>query len=520
MSGPPQPRFEILPFAAVAVGPRYLVAHLPAFALERCGWSAEELVVLVALQQSALRVVACSPAAVAAGLFVGMRAAEARARLPEVVVAPWDEVGEAADRVELVRALEPLCDRIAALGSSALVLEISACTTWYGSEAEVAARVRARLGELGHRAHVAVADHPQAARALACVGREEVVAAGEGAWALAALPLEVLAPSEGFAEALATLGLRTVGQLARLDAASVAGRWGAEGVALHRVARGLPGPAWMARPVPLPLERVRITVEEELADREAVALRLDQGLVRLRDQLAARELVAAVVEVRLELAWGPSVIVRARAAHPTRDPVTLGRLLRDRLTPLTLEAPVCGLLLHAHEVAPDDGGQRHLIERREGGGRWSELVARLSDVLGDDAVFQAQPAAAWQPERTWVPRAILAAPPPASRASPTIEDPVELQEGAAWCAPRPRPTLLRSPPLPVNLRVVEGRPVALLTRQGAAPIRRARGPELLSGGWWEASGGFQRSYWVVEVPEGAAWVFEEGGAWFLHGWFD
>jgi hypothetical protein len=258
MSRPAQPRFDVLLFPdEVAAGPRYLVAHLPGFRVERCGWSAHALVGLVAERQGAVRLVALSPAAREVGLAVGMTASEARAREPGVVLEPLDEDAEAADRAELVRCLEPWCDRVATLGLDALVLEVSGCAAWYGDEATLVARVRERLAELGHVAHFAVSDHPRASSALAACGIEAIVPVGQGSEALAGLPLAALEPSPELADAWATLGLGRVGQLARLDAASVAGRWGAEGVELHRVARGQVGPAWTVRPVEAPLERLR-----------------------------------------------------------------------------------------------------------------------------------------------------------------------------------------------------------------------------------------------------------------------
>lgn len=524
---------DVLPFPAAPTGPRFLVAHLPDFALERCGWSAEAPVALVADRQGAVRVVASSSGARAAGVGPGMRAAEARALLPGLVVDPWDEAGEADDRLALVRALEPVADRVQALGADAVVLEVSVCTGWYGDEAAVVRRVRERLAELGHESWIGLADHPRAALALARVRREAIAAPGQGAAALAGLPLPVLDPSPELAHAWATLGLERVGELARLDAASVAGRWGAEGVELHRVARGLPGPAWTVAPVEAPIDRVPVVPDDELDHVEAIVAHAERGLAVLRDRLAARERVLAALEVRLDLARGAPVVVPVHAAHPTRDPALLARLLRDRLARIALGAPVTALWLHAAEVVPDDGGQQHLHTRREGGGRWSELVARLVDVLGDDAAFEPELVPTWRPEAAWRPRRLTTArpgapsgghpsrPPGARRAATRRDDdPVEAQEAARWHEARPRPTRLLPTAQPIGVVAEHGRPVALVSRRGRVPLRRVRGPERLSGAWWEPDGGFDRAYWTVAVPDGVAWVHEEGGVWYLDGWFD
>lgn len=513
------PAWDVLPLGAAQGGPRYLVVHLPAFALERCGWRADALVGLVAEQRNATRIVALTPAARALGLFEGMVVAEARSLAEGVVLEPQDDAGEAADRAELVAAFERFGDRVAPYGDAGLLIEIRGVTGWFGGEHAVMARVRERLHELGHVGRVAVADHPRAAWALAQHASEDVlVPEGQGAAALAPLPLAVLDPSDVLRDAWMALGLRTVGDWARLDAASVAGRFGDEGVELHRVARGAVGPAWHALPALAPLDRLRLRMDDEVEHIDGVQAALEPGLLRLREQLAARDLVAARLTLRMELAWGGSVRVRVRVAQPTRDPGILARLLHDRLTRTTLTAPVTGLVLHAEEAVPDGNGQHDLLERREGAGQWSELVARLTDVLGSGAVVQAHLVAAWRPEATWqacdLPERAV------SDVLPVKDDPVERQEGQDWVAPRARPSVLRSPPMPLRVRDVQGVPEAIHTRRGWRPIRRCRGPEKLEGDWWHANGGFARDYWVVGLTVGTAWLFYERDQWFLHGWFD
>ena len=95
---PPEPG----PAAAVpgreASGRRFLVVHLPCFRLERCGWHAEQPVVLVAEERSALRVQVASKLAFALGIRRGMPIAEAR-------VMASDEDGACDLEVELAEGV-------------------------------------------------------------------------------------------------------------------------------------------------------------------------------------------------------------------------------------------------------------------------------------------------------------------------------------------------------------------------------------------------------------------------------
>ncbi len=512
--------FELaLPFERVSVGPRWLVVHLPAFRLERCGHTADSVVALIAERRNATRLIALTPAARAAGLTEDMTASAARATVAGVLLEALDEVGEAADRQELVRAFDVLCDRVTTWGDGDLLLEIATTAAYFGGEAQMIAKVRDRAAELGHTCRVAVSDHPRASAALARYGGQDtLVPPGGSAAALAGLPLAALEPSDTLAESWTALGLRTVAQWAQLDAASVAGRFGDEGLELHRVARGAAGPSWVQRPAPPPLDGVVVALDDERSDLAGIRAALTDGLLRMRDQLASRDLVAVMVELKLELSWGPTVQVRLRLSRPSRDPALLARMLGERLERITLEAPVTGLRLRTCEVAPETGGQTDLLDRRTATEGWDELLARLGDVLGEQAVFHAATVEAWRPEAAW--SALHGTDPAPSMVDPAADDPVERQERATWHTARPRPTLLRHPPLPLHVRLDDERPIAVRSRDGWRPVRRALGPELLEGDWWREDGGFARAYWVVAMPEGTAWVFCEKEQWFLHGWFD
>jgi protein ImuB len=508
-----------LPLLVAAPPPptaRWLVAALPAFGLERCGWTSGDVAAVVAEQQGATRLVALTPAARAAGLAPRMTAAEARALVADVLLEPRDPAGEAEDRRSLQRALGDLCDRVEVTDTDEVVLEIGRTAALWGGEQATMARLRERLEAYGHRCQLALSDHPLASQALAWHHPGDAwVPPGDGARAIARLPISSLRPSAPLAEALRPLGLRDLGALARLDAASVAARFGEEGLRLHRVACGLPEPAWQARPDLAIPDRVELAPDEPLETVDGLAALLQDGLEQLRALLQAHDRAIAALELRLDLEHGPPLRQLLRVTRPTLRVDALLRLLRARLERVLLPARAVRLALWARELVPTRSDHLELLVRRETVEPLPELLARLTDVLGEDAVLRAAPADAWRPEDTWTRRPAQ----PARPARPD-DDPVAWQEAASWRAPLPRPTLLRHPPLPVRIEADEGRPQRLRREDGWHTISRALGPERLSGGWWRPGGDFARDYWVVDLPEGTGWVFSERGQWFLHGWFD
>ena len=210
---------------------RYLVAHLPAFRLERCGWSASQPAALVAEEKSAWRVQCATPAALRAGVRRGMTAAEARAVLPTLQVESLQAEDEARDLDDLATQLLRVSPSVATLPPDGLLAEISR-TVRVGAGADGAAlagaeralleRMRIRLEQLGHQVVVVVADDPATALACAAWGRRSrVVPPGQGQGALSGLPLAALDLPPREHDLLLGLGLRTVGDFAALPAASV-----------------------------------------------------------------------------------------------------------------------------------------------------------------------------------------------------------------------------------------------------------------------------------------------------------
>ncbi len=513
---------------------RWLVVHLPAFRLERCGFSFDDLAGLIAEERNALRVICATPAASAEGIQPGTTAAEARALVPEIELIPLDREGEAADRRELLRSFGRLSDRVAALGDDDILLEVSRTAHIFGGEEGVVGAALALAEEFGHRARVVLADEAIGAAAVARTGLRALGEAGRviprGALAgeLADLPVAALGPSPALREALRTVGIRKVGDLVRLDPASVAGRWGEEAAHLTRIGRGesvgVPGPpARDEGPIALSAPLAGATTLSE------VAFALPSTIGRLVQELAARDLAVIRLRVLLRLertadARGPTlglVQVPVRAGRPTRDPIRLRRLIQSRLEAVRLSAPVSELVIEVAESAPALGWQPGLIDRTEATEPLPELLARLTDTLGEAAVFAPGVVDRWRPETSWEPRLFPAAPAirPVGVGHALVADPVEAQD--QWVRAvvrRPRPSLLL--PLPQRIEMRPGDPLAVRLGESWVAVTHLEGPERLQGEWWRIGESLDREYWVATLGHSVAWLFREQMRWYLHGWFD
>ncbi|TVQ86463.1 MAG: DNA polymerase Y family protein [Deltaproteobacteria bacterium] len=509
---------------APSTSPRYLLLYLPAFALERCGYQASQHAVCVAEQQGAARVVSLTPTARHEGVRVGMAVAQARALLPELEVIEHDPLAERADQADLLRCFRHLGERLAPWGPGGLLLEIHRVAHLFGGERSLARQVSDRATALGHVACVVVADDPCAAQALAEWGGEDrLVPPGGGAQALAPLPFASLRPSPPLLAATQALGIERVGEWARFEPASIGGRFGVEGLRLLRLARGEPvTPLPWNEPDPGPVIE-RVVLGGPTSSLGPILFVLPGTLQRLRQQLLARDAMAVRLAVRLVLDRGAPQVIRVRVGTPSRDPDRLESLIRARLERARLTAPAIELHLEVEEHTAERLWQLGLLERSAAAEPLADLIARLTDTLGDDAVFGAAPRASWIPEQAWVPRPFLPgeplpAPPLHRKAD---RDPVAIQRQLEPRPAPPRPTVLLSAPMRVQVQVVAGRPAQLRFEGRWHRLQSVEGPERLEPEWWRLDGPHQRDYWAIRFADRTAWCFcDDRKSWFLHGWFD
>jgi protein ImuB len=342
---------------------RTLVLHVRDWPVVAAGATPEEPAAVF----HANRVVAATPAARAEGVATGMRRRESQARCPELAVLDHDPGRDARAFEPVVAALaERLAPRIEVVAPGHLAFGTRGPSRYFGGDAALAALAAdLAAGVLGRRGTplVGIADGPFPALlaalattrddadagsvdAVAPSAQNQVVRAEGGRHdlllrtrprsarhrdAAAGWPAPVVVPPLGspaflaphpvdalalagvdadLLDVLRRLGLRTLGAVAAVDPGDVAGRFGTDGTAAHRLAAGRDErpPATAPPPVDLaaraeldpPAERVETAafVARGLADE--LARRLDgDGLA------CTRLLIAAETEhgERLERLW-------------------------------------------------------------------------------------------------------------------------------------------------------------------------------------------------------------------------
>jgi protein ImuB len=392
--------------------PRTLIVWYPDWPAVAAGCRAEEPAVVV----FANRVVAATPAAREDGIVLGLRRREAQARCPEVRVIAADGGRDARSWEPAVAALETLTPGIEILAPGEVALATRGPSRYFGGDealADLVARtVDSAVGVAGCNrvgCRVGVADGRfaarLAARAAGRTGGERVVVVERGRSRQWLAPQPVSALGEGYEELaglLVRLGVRTLGDFARLPAPAVLGRFGTSGETAHKIARGLdPRPVAARTPPPETAVCAEFDPPEDRIEAAAFVAKslADQLLDRLEQQGLAATMVS--IEAQTEHAehlvrhWRHEGALSAAAlAERTRWQLegwfagtNTGTGAGDQGRP---SAGLTLLRLVPEEVHPDTGRQLGFWGgSAESDARAARAFARIQGLLGPDSVVTA-----------------------------------------------------------------------------------------------------------------------------------
>ncbi|MFT6773522.1 MAG: protein ImuB [Paracoccaceae bacterium] len=352
---------------------------------------------------------------------------------------------------------------------------------------------------------------------------------------LAPLPIAALRMPEATAQALARLGLTTIGDLMGMPRAALARRFGADLMLRLDQALGVtPEPVSPIRHAP-PLS-ARLTLPEPIGLRGDLDAAFARVLAALCVRLDAQGLGARRVRFSIRRADGGGQVEEIGLARPSRDPERIGRLLDgivarfdagfgiDAVRAEAVQAEPLSAVQHSGHAAALSEAQSRVSpgaapppspdmarDMSPGGGEaFAELLGRLGARIGLERLLRYRAADSHIPEKT----AHLAS---AAHAPP---------QPPGWPGPgRPRPILLWSPE-PIAPLAPGRPPAAFRWRRGEHVVALAEGPERIAPEWWLDDPAWRsgpRDYWRVETADGRRiWLFEALGAempggWFVHG---
>lgn len=330
--------------------------------------------------------------------------------------------------------------------------------------------------------------------------------------AAAAVPLARLDLEPKLRDALARLGVISVGQMVRLPAGGILERFGHEAHRLYQLAIGEGwDPLVPLAPPEAPDERVLLDDEDDDVERLVFVIKapIDRLLARLAGR--GRALVALHLELSLKHAVG-KIELRADCIKPaaaTLDGRALLRLVHLRLSGMPPIAPVNAIRVWADDV-PATREQLALFagKPRRDLRAADEALAKLRAELGDDAVVRAVLREGHLPEASFTWERLVHVVP----ARPTD----------VLVRPLVRRMLARPRSLPPQARHVRDDGWLLSGLEHGAVVR-IFGPYVVSGGWWahaDATVGVHREYHFAELRRGdCLWVYYDRNRrrWFWQG---
>jgi protein ImuB len=335
-------------------------------------------------------------AAEAKGVRPGMRLGEALATCPELVLVEQDPATAEQAWEEVLRRLEDAGFAVEPADAGTVYFESRGVERLYGGLEPALKRALKAVGP-AWEARAGAAERRFAALAAASVaraGQALIVSDDRTRRFLSPLPLSLLPLERDRYEELEELGVRTIGQLARLPGGAVAERLGPDGRHAWSLARGEQDGRVAPRRPAHPLH-------ETLEFPEAVGqeLPLRRGLGVLVDRLLARPDRAGRPPRKLALwarlaggaSWRRTVTLR----EPTADPARLRAALAPKLA--ELPAPALKLRLEAVVLAEGTGEQLELV-RAEGEvlqGRLKEGLRQVRAAVGAGGVSTVVEVAPW-----------------------------------------------------------------------------------------------------------------------------
>jgi protein ImuB len=341
-------------------------------------------------------------AAAAAGVRPGMRLGEALATCPSLALVEQDPAGAEQAWEEILLRLEGEGFAVEPAELGCLYFETRGVERLYGGIEGALRRALAAVGS-SWDARSGAAERRFAALAAAGVarpGQALMVSDGETADFLAPLPLTLLPLERERYRELEGLGLRTLGQLARLPGAAVAERLGPEGRHAWSLARGGARDRVRARRPPAEIaERLEFpeAVDNELTLRRALRALTERALAHSERRGRAVRKVALTARLVGGGSWRRTATLREPAANRSRLETVLAPKLQE------LPAPASALGLELVELAEWTGQQLELV-RPEGAELRSKLKEGLRQVKASSAaggVYTIVEVAPWSriPER-------------------------------------------------------------------------------------------------------------------------
>ena len=461
---------------------------------------------LVESGKAGLRLIAVNATARSFGLMRGMRLADARAQLPELLTEPHEPEEDVNSLLGLCRWMERYSPWVAPDPPDGILLDVTGVPHLFGGEQRMIAEMKTRLGQYGFSVRVGQGATIGAAWALARYEAKDINT----------LPIEALRIDGAAVKTLRRLGLKTVGALLAIPRASLARRFRGETIGenvLMRLDEMMGVRDEPLNPLNPPTSfMAHRALMEPVIHAEGLEIVLAGLVNQLCRDLEKQGKGALRLILKLFRTDGSRANLPAGFSAPTHDPRHMQRVLKPKLESVDAGFGIDAMTLEARETAAALIQQHGFLEEDS-----TLALEQLNDrVLNRHE----QPFVALEDVESHIPE----------RAEVMKPSARPLKPRPARAAPTARPLLIFEAPEPAKVvaAVPDGPPMRLTWRRVTRRVVKAQGPERVAPEWWRlAEGERPRDYYVIEDEQGRRyWLYREGlygepgeeqPKWYVHG---
>jgi protein ImuB len=460
--------------------------------------------------------IAVSPRARGIGIRVRMTIAQAHAIASELVTAIRSPAAERSATDALVDVAESISPVVEAGESGCVWLDLAGMERIYSSEDEAAADIVGRVRRVGMEAAIGIAANLEIALLAARCGGMRIIEPGLEREFLNWLPLDVLDldaanHNDDLQMSLERLGLKRLGDLARLDSSAVGTRFGRRGVELARLVRG-------GNSRPLTPRRHAETFAEmvdldyRIENLGALGFVMRAMLERIVERLRMRGLIGGDIGLAFGLEGHRIDHRRIAIAAASNDARAMLALINLKLAAEPPDDAIESIRIEVEPRRPRFAQASLFAPPAPAPDKLQLTIARLSAMCGPDNVGMLKPENSHRPEAVRL-EAFQSSPRPSSAGeSAAAKDITQLVIRAIRPAMEVEVMCTRGMPEYVRGSNLGGRVVSI-----AGPWRR-------DGEWWrQPDGGFARDYYEFALDDGGvyrAFCDLNSQRWFVDGVYD
>ncbi len=453
--------------------------------------------VVVESQRGQLTVVAANASARAAGIEPGSKLSTAFALAASLQVFERSPRAERTGLESLAGWAQALTSLVSIESPESLLLEVSGSLRLFRSLEAIKARLGDELTRRSFTFRLCVAPTATAALWLARAAGADVLSQHELAGRLSVLPIAVTRWPQAVQELLRDLGVRNIGECARLPRDGFARRVGM--AYLHELDRAFGRRVDVRlgfnRPVSF---RSKIELLEESTDSAIFVEAIEQMLDELGADLRKQQAEIRTFKIDFEHLRRAPTVEKFDLLEPTHDKEQLLHLIRDRVERCQLPVPAIAVRIRTGFLVPLTIQAADLFERVPVGTLTRALLERLQERFGVAAVYAVRAVAEHRPEKAWT----------------KLNGEAEAQVlRAESLESRDRPLWLLQRPVPLNSAGARDH------YRGSIELRS--GPERIESGWWDEQDVVRDYYTAVSSHGQKLWVFRDrrSRVWHLHGLF-